>query len=237
LKKAGLEKLFLGLGVIMTNTKHYRIILLLIIVCYVLIFVIACDGDSASTKSDGSVWYDGTDVSVNLFTPTSIAALTIDNLYAQVTIDGTSTYPLNVDLITNEVSGTITGVSAGTHDLEITYYVILSGVNVVLCSSSTQVTVNTGQTSSVTIQDSDLDRNIDDDDDGYTNLAEVRIGTNPLSPLDVPGGGLPRVICGDGMIQKVSSGNYTIKLIVGSSMAESVSSTNYKAIVPYIGYD
>ena len=221
----------------MTNTKHYRNILLLIIVCYVLIFVIACDGDSASTKRDGSIWYDGTDVSVNLFTPASIAALTIDNLYAQVTIDGTSIHPLNVDLITNEVSGTITGVSAGTHDLELTYYVILSDVNVVLCNYSTQITVNSGQSSTVTILDNDLDRNIDDDEDGYTNLAEVRMGKNPLSSLDVPEGGLPLIICGNGMIQKASSTNYTLKQIVGSAMVAHASSTNFEVIVPFIGYD
>ena len=109
----------------------------------------------------------------------------IDSLQAYVTIDGGNPYQLTVDRTTSQVSGTISGVSAGIHNLVITYYVERpegSGEEVILATCSNTVTVTAGQTAEVIVTDDDLNRDYDDDNDGFTNLDEVRTGTDPLDP-------------------------------------------------------
>jgi hypothetical protein len=221
----------------MMNPKHRGMALLLVSVCLAMVLPVSCSDNPGAARSDGSVSHDGTNMTVKLSAPSTIAALAISNLQAEVTIDGTGTHPLDVDPITNAVSGTVAGVAAGTHDLQVTYFVVISGEDVILCTFTAQVTVTAGQSTSVPIPDEMLDRNHDKDNDGYTNLAEVRLGTDPLSPYDYPGGGSPLVICGNGTIQTASSENYTIKQVVGSAVAGTAVSDNYEVLVPFIGYE
>ena len=55
---------------------------------------------------------------------------------------------------------------------------------------SQDVTVVAGQTTEVVFTSLDLDRNIDTDNDGFTNLAEVRADTDAHNPSSRPGGGV-----------------------------------------------
>jgi hypothetical protein len=197
----------------------------------------SCSDGSSTSQNSGGVSHDGTNMSIKMYAPPVIAALAITNLQAEAIIDENEPHSLTVDPLTNTISGTIPGVPVGMHDLQVRYFVSLSGNVVVLCTFSTQVDVVAGQSNPVTITDDDLIRNIDDDYDGYTNLAEVRSGTDPLSPYDFPGGGSPIVLAGGGIVQKTSSQSYTIRQIVGSAVAGNASSANYEVIVSYIGYE
>lgn len=213
-----------------------------VISVFSILFVVAaltCCGDNSSSSDDqGAVSHDGTNMTIDFPVPRYLAAsaTVIDSLQSQATIDGGRPYDLNVDPVTNQISGTITGVASGTHDLVITYFVSIPGGDVVLCTYSTQVTVNPGQTTYVTILDRDLYRNIDDDQDGYTNLAEVRIGTDPLNAYDVPAGESPYVLCGNGTTEIVESTNFNIAAVVGSTVAGTAESINYMVIVSFTGY-
>jgi hypothetical protein len=158
-------------------------------ILFIIVVLTSCgEINSPSSDDQGSVSHDGTNMTLEFPVPRFLAdsSSVIDSLEAQATIGGGSSHRLDVDPSTNQISGTITEVPSGTYDLLITYFVPSSGNNVVLCSHSTQVTVSTGQITYVTIFSTDIDRNVDDDHDGYTNLAEVRIGTNPLDPSDIP---------------------------------------------------
>ena len=220
----------------MIDIKLQRTVVLFFIAWLGLVSLLSCSGnDPGSTGNNGLVSHDGTNMIVKLSAPSSIAALAISNLSARVVIDGAREYDLYVNPTTNAVSGTISGVFTGNHDLEVIYFVMMSNIEVVLCNYSTQVNVVAGESTSVTILDAALNRNIDDDDDGYTNLAEVRLGTNPLSDLDFPVGGFPLIIAGNGMIQTSSSENYTVKQIVGAAIAGTTSSDSYKIIVSFAG--
>jgi hypothetical protein len=172
-----------------------------------------------------------------MYAPSAIAALAIEGLQAEAIIDKSTPHPLIVDPIANTISGTIDRVPVGEHYLQVNYFVTLSEKPVVLCTFSTTVDVKAGQSTPVTIPDEDLDKNFDEDKDGYTNLAEVRSGTNPLSNLDFPGGGSPIVIAGGGITQTTTSQHYTIKQIVGSAVAGSASSASYEVIVSFVGYE
>ena len=206
---------------------------------FVVVALTSCGDISSSSDDQGSVSHDGTNLTLDFPVPAYLAssATVIDSLQAQATIDGGNPYDLDVDLDNNRISGSITGVASGTHDLVITYLVSTPGGDVVLCTYSTQVTVTPGQTTYVTILDVDLDRNIDDDQGGYTNLAEVRIGTDPLDASDVPAGESPYVLCGNGATIMVSSTNFNLTAVVGSAVAGKASSTNYTVIVSFSGYE
>ncbi len=209
----------------------------LIFSVFSILFVVVALTSCGDTDGQGSVSHDGTNLTIDFPVPKFLAYSAINLLQAQATIDGGSPHALTVDPGTNQISGTITGVSSGTHDLVMTYFVSTSGGDVVLCTYSTQVTVNPGQTTYVAILDTDLDRNIDDDQDGYTNLAEVRIGTDPLDDSDFPAGDPPYVLCGNGITEIVSSANFNLTVVVGSAVAGTTSSNNYRVIVTFAGYE
>jgi len=222
----------------MIDIERQRTVVLFFVILFGLVSLISCgDNDPGSTGSNGFVSHDGTNMTVKLAAPSTIAALAISELSARVIIDGAKEYDLYVNPNTNAVSGTISGVSTGNHNLEIIYFVMMSNIELVLCNYSTQVNVVAGESTSVTILDVDLNRNFDNDDDSYTNLAEVRLGTNPLSNLDFPTSGFPQVVAGNGMIQTSSSANYTVKQIVGSTIAGTTESDSYKIIVSFPGSD
>lgn len=202
----------------------------------VIVALNSCGDNSSSSGEQGIVSHDGTNLSVDFPVPEFLSPTAIAGLQCQATIDGGAPYPLTVDLVTNAVSGTITGVSAGAHVLGLTYFVSILGVDVVLCNYSGPVTVYANQTTTVTVLDTDLDRNIDDDQDGYTNLAEVRIGTDPLDPADFPVGESPYVLCGNGTTGTASSAGFNASVVVGSTVAGSASSTDYWVRVTYSGY-
>ena len=203
-----------------------------------LVFLVSCSGnDPGTTGGSGLIEHDGANMNVAFSSPDAISTLAIANLRAQLILDGTREYELNVDPTTNAIDGTVANVSIGNHDIEIIYFVIVSGEVVILCRHSTQVDVVEGQSTTVALLDEDLDRNIDDDEDGHTNLAEVRSGTDPLSDLDFPSGGFPLIFAGNGSIQTSSSENYTIKQIVGSTTVGTVSSDNYMIVFSFVGSD
>ncbi len=201
-----------------------------------LVFTVSCN-NPGSNGGGGLVTHDGSDMTVALFSPEAITAFAIANLRAKLILDGTREYELSVDPTTNTISGTISNVSIGSHQIEIVYLVEMSGVDVILCQYSTQVDVAEGESTIVTFLDEDLDRNIDDDNDGHTNLGEVRSGTNPLSGLDFPEGGFSLIFAGEGNIQTSTAPNYTVKQIVGSTAIGTASSDNYVIVSSFIGSD
>lgn len=164
----------------MATNRGQKFAVSIIIIFFVGVALTSC-GDNSSSS--------GRTTSMNLSFPVQTALVNsnavINSLRAFVTIDGGNPYQLNVDGTTNQVSGVISGVSAGTHDLVITYYVEMpqgSGDEVILATCSKTVTVIAGQAAEVVVADDDLNRDYDDDSDGLTNLDEVSVATDPLDP-------------------------------------------------------
>jgi hypothetical protein len=156
---------------------------IVVTVCFIFFVVVAMT--SCSDTSSSSDRATRMDLSFPVQMSLANSNAVIDSLQAYVTIDGGNPYQLTVDPTTSQVSGTISGVSAGDHDLVITYYVESpqgSGEEVILATCSNTVTVIAGQAAEVAVTDDDLNRDYDDDNDGVTNLDEVRTGTDPLDP-------------------------------------------------------
>jgi hypothetical protein len=221
----------------MVDKKIKKFIVPVLSIFFSIVALSSCgDFNSSSSDAQGLVSHDGSNLSVDFTVPHFLTFAVIAGLQCHATIDGGAPHPLTVDPVTNAASGTISSVSAGNHVLGLKYFVSILGVDVILCKYSGPVTVYANQTTTVTVLDTDLDRNIDDDQDGYTNLAEVRVGTDPLDPADFPAGESPYVLCGNGTTGFASSADYNASVVVGSTVAGSASSTDYWVIVTYSGY-
>lgn len=105
--------------------------------------------------------------------------ITDTKLTAQLIIDNDTTKP--VDLVVNTTNKSVTGdiknVKGGTHTFEIIYYITDdTGNKVQVASASTNAVVAAGTNTPITFPQSSI-RYFDDDKDGFTNLAELEMGT------------------------------------------------------------
>jgi hypothetical protein len=200
-----------------------------------LIFFLSNIMAGCDNQQTDAVRYDGKNMQVNLTLPKSLAEAAISDLDAYATVDGGPRHDLEVDTLTNEVTGTIHDVPAGTHELKIIYFVIRSQLETVVATVTKTVSVSSGKQTPVDVADDDLDRNIDTDGDGFTNLAEVRSGTNPHDNADSPSSP-PTFAVGHGSFGDTTSQNYAAKSIVGEAMVGAASSTNYSVTTGFTNY-
>ena len=87
----------------------------------------------------------------------------------------------------------------------------------------------------MTVTSGDLDRNIDDDGDGYTNLAEVRINTDPHDRYSTPGT-TPGFTVGHGSYADTTAASYSMKSIAGETFNGTTTSTNFQVTAGFTSY-
>jgi len=99
--------------------------------------------------------------------------------------DGNSqTYSLTVNN-DNSVSGIISNIEPGIYQFYLEFYVFYPGARLPLASyTNDAVTVGAGLQSPVHIDKYNVA--FDEDGDHYTNLAEVRLGSNPFDSSSLP---------------------------------------------------
>ena len=133
-------------------------------------------------------------------------------LKAEIVVDGGGAVPLIVDLTQNKITGEIGNVASGEHVFVIRYY--LGSTLVATATKKGIVTANA--TTVLNFLATDI-LYVDDDQDGFTNLAELDIGTNHLLASSRPSAERPRF-----------SKNYVVSDTAGISPVGGVStSTNY----------
>jgi hypothetical protein len=176
---------------------------------------------------------DGKNMQVSFALPKTLTGILAADLRAYATLDGGRRYELTV--IDNTLSGEISNVAIGERVLVLTYYVMQSEYETVLATISKSVTVTKGTSTNVTISSDEWNRNIDDDGDGYTNLAEVRLNTNPKDASDFPDSQFLFAI-GYGSIGYADSSSYTSSSIVGQPIIGDRSSVNYNVVDGFANY-
>lgn len=200
--------------------------------CFAFALLFAC---SSSENNTDKVTHDGKNLLVNFVTPAALLESLIQDLKVNIIINDATPIELLVNP-DNTISGTISNITPGDYDLIINYYVVLSSLQTSLATVQKSVTVVAGETTRVTIVDSDLDKNIDADGDGYTNLAELNIGTDPHDKNDTPGGGLVLFSVANGSFGQSVSNNYEIKSRVGEPLNGTKKSTNYTVVNGFSAY-
>jgi hypothetical protein len=164
---------------------------LLLSLSVVLALVIVGCGSGSTSNTPTTTGPSGEDFStaIPLLLQSHTVAGSPNVLSATVSVDGGTPTTLSVNLTTRTVSGQIDQLSAGTHTFVITYTITRANVSVNVATATTSATIAAGATTPVAFG---VPRYFDDDTDGFTNLAEVEIGTNPNLASSRPASEIPR---------------------------------------------
>ncbi len=146
-------------------------------------------------------------------------SIDMEGLTATLEISGFGTFPMTINA-DGVASAIVPDIPTGWHTFTATYY----ADGLILAQASTRAEVIAGQTITVVFLSQDLDRNFDEDGDGWVNLAEVLWGADPLSAASLPPGEDPHfvLLTAGGSAQSAS---YKMHDAVGEAM-EGGSSTS-----------
>ncbi|MCP3670143.1 MAG: hypothetical protein GY814_06855 [Gammaproteobacteria bacterium] len=151
----------------------------------------------------------GNDMKLDLIIPNRLAEVT-DNATASLTPGGKNT---DLTISGNTVGGSIFGVSPGTYTLAIIYS---AGATTIAIATKDSISVTAGSTSFINVLESDIFTDIDNDNDGFSNLAEVRIGTDTDDDANRPNGGSPAVSAGNGSFTTATTSEFGFSIYVGA---------------------
>lgn len=186
---------------------------------YILVcFFVIISGCAAEDKTTAGTGLDSAPVFKVAFMWGGRSKRVIPDLEASVSIDDNSPLKMTINNDEGTASVSISGLLPGEHR----FHVIFSKSGVTLAEKEVSATIVAGKTITVPIES--LDTNLDDDNDGFTNLAEVLAGTLPQDADDNPGFDLPPVIStsASGII---SSGTVEISSGLGGYLPDGKSET------------
>jgi len=152
----------------------------------------------------------------------SALGVNVPDMSATLEIAGMETYTMTVNA-DYTVSAMVEGITPGLHTITATYY----SDDIVLAKASKFVDFVAGQDVSITLTSEDIDQNFDDDFDGWTNLAEILWGSEPLFATSSPPSESPEVVLSATGGQAISA-SYTLQDTLGEAVGtDTGSSLNY----------
>jgi len=197
--------------------------------------LVSCSGSgldpAQNTASD-----DSEKISVNLTTPSPLIAPLIIDLQAQLSLDARVPEDLYVDNSANTISGLIEDVSPENHEVFISYFVIIDDVEITLATITKIVIVMPGETLELKVTDTDLVFNYDADGDGITNLAEVKLGSDPNSSSDVPVFAMQFSPGVASYVLATTASGFEVVSGAGGSIAGKTESVNYQVVTGFIAH-
>lgn len=213
----------------MINSDNLLRLRILSISVVLMFSLMACNDDT------DTISHDGKNLNLNLSLPEVLSSPPIPDLRAYVTLNGGMRTELNVNASDNTTSGQIPNVAVGAYQLRLVYFKVIAQEEIMLATFTKSITVNKGQTTTVTVSSDQLDRDIDTDGDGYTNLAEVLLGTDPRIKSDSPGVPLGFAVA-HGSFGNTTASDYSMKSIAGESLVGAAASTNYQVFAGFTSY-
>jgi len=198
-----------------------------------LLFLAGCDSESTS---DGGVNgpSDGDDVMLSISVVQALAVVA-DSATATLTPGGHNS---TLTISGNTVSGAISSVPPGTYTLTITY---TTGTTLIATATKESISVTAGGSTVIAVLESDLVTDYDNDNDGFTNLAEIRIGTDPDNDVNTPDGGSPAFSAGNGSFGTATTSGYEFSVVVGEAVVGSYdtvtnNATDYAMVAGFKGF-
>ena len=207
--------------------KFVSMKMILPLLCILFLFGCSSSDSTPDAENGTSITSNGSKMQLSLeapdfFTPDLVSQLNVRA--SSPTINGGT--PAIFDKSTdNRFSKTISNVPDGSHTLLIEYYV--GPEDIVVANVSQDMTFTEGQTTDYIVEDSDLNRDIDDDNDGYTNLAELKIGTDAADSSSAPKGPSPLFTVASTSFANSSSTSFKVSASVGENVSGTSSSTSY----------
>jgi hypothetical protein len=117
----------------------------------------------------------------------SAAGIRLDGMEATLTVSGVSdTYPMTLD-VDGAASVSLPDLPDGTYVFTVTY----SKSRITLARVAKSAAIAAGRTTTVDVEPVEVDRNFDDDFDGWVNIAELQWGSDPKLASSIPPGDDP----------------------------------------------
>lgn len=113
-----------------------------------------------------------------------------DETEVELVVDGGAPQPLAIDCVTRTAGGTIHDLSPGAHIFTLNYYVRFGAGRLLVATASTNAVIRAGETIPVEFDPAGFVYP-DADGDGFTNLQEIKSGTDPFSGTSHPDGAPP----------------------------------------------
>src|SRR3990172_4297606 len=148
----------------------------------------------------------------------------ISGLTATLEITGMGTYPMTVNS-DDTVTATVAGLDPGFRTFTVIYY----SDGVVLARVARIAEVVSGQNVVIMFTRQELDRDFDDDFDGWVNLAEVLWGTEPLLAASRPLGDSPYFVASLSGGQSQSA-SYVFQYTLGEGISTGASTSSSYAL-------
>lgn len=153
-----------------------------------LLVLLGCGRSTASQDDPAAEPLPGSTLSVPLAARLKSVPSCDTDLLARVIVDGNESNPIGlfVDCTAGTVSGTISGLSPGSHTFELRF-TLLDDVprEILIATAVTTGDIASAQNTPIAFGPGSLVFP-DDDHDGWTNLAEVIAGTDYLLAADAP---------------------------------------------------
>lgn len=131
-----------------------------------------------------------TDIIFSFDVPSTPSQPAIPELQAEITVDGEHLTTIPIDPENSPVRVSINNITAGNHTFTITYFTTTEQGRIDIASGETTAEISTEKESNIKFERIDRSK-FDDDHDGFTNLAEIRLGRDPLDENDRPLSPLP----------------------------------------------
>jgi len=197
--------------------------------CYLITFCLliilsSCGGSDPEPPTDPDP-DPTTNLNINYSAPLALTANPIPNLQAKVSIKNTD-YNINVNT-DNSITDTISNIPAGEVTIDVEYFVTISSHQIIVLQASQDIDIANGVTTTITLAGANINRNFDSDTDGYTNLAEIRIGTDALNYSDTPQGENPAFSFANNISSKTTSVNFKINSQIAGPLGSRSTSTNF----------
>lgn len=176
-----------------------------------LLAIIGCGQSTGSQNDPATESPSGSNLMVPMAARLKSVPSCDSALSASVIVDGNQSSPIGllVDCTAGTVSGTVPGLAPGSHRFELRF--VLSGV--LIATAVTSGDIASGQNTQVAFAPGALVFP-DDDDDGWTNLAELTAGTDYRLASSVPQSSIRR-----------QSADYAIADVVGLAPAVGAASS------------
>lgn len=188
----------------------------------IVILLSACGGSSGGGHAKQQTKKDTSNV-VGAQRGVTTPAPDVEGVTSYLVIEGVGEFPMTVNQ-EGELEANIPDLSPGAYTLNIVH----EKDGITLASSSDEVSIIQDEVLSLYIAPESFNQNFDDDNDGWVNLSELKLGTDPIDPFSEPDPAQPHLNLGSSSAGTSESPTFSMQSKLGDAVGGQSKSTTYQ---------